>query len=1124
MKNKPLFLTLFSILLACLPLGLAAVNGHITTNTTWDVDTIVTGDLWVDENVTLTINPGVTVWFPMVDQNAYTIGDTDFIVNGRLICNGTPEQKVRFVSLETEPGIQDWAGITLAAGSTQSQSSLNNVEIYNAYRGILINGVGPQATGVKIFNGSDYGVRVQSTTSLTRFTNCQIEEINSNGMTIESGSVTFTDVSISHNGGYGLKALNPVTISATRLNIVQNGSHGLWLENTQTAGFTDCRFNSNTDNGVRIDRMSPTFNNCQINNNQQYGVYIFGNAGTPEFSNCTISSNTFGLYFNARPATVSCSNIEYNALGIGVNRTNPTINNCNITNNGSGVNDITYNFTSESDWRTTGGAVAIPQSILVPFPIHVTSMTYKKDGDNYSYSYNYTYMNYTRVIANQQNYLVNEYSRFVSGGGSHNMPEITVTGSINQAVLTRDQLKLDLYNRDHCSSPRAWATQIKYRVNYFCAIENLSGTIANLQNNWWGQITGVDSLVAQSIPGTANYEGAMVSRITNAGCNLPNIAPSIALTAPTSLEINPASTQIAWIGRDFDDDAEISLYYNSSQSTDGALIASGLSEDSVSSYTWDFANTPYGKYYIYAKIDDGTNPPVYSFAPGQVMVGPLTVKIEDCYAAAGDTIIVPVIAYNAYDDFDLNAFQITIGYTHTLLSYLDTVTPGTLIEDWTVNSNGGVTGQVSVNGYSTECLNGSGDLFLLRFVVADGATDLQNTNLTISNFQYNNGSPEPVIESGTFQVRNRYDMDGWSLYYSNNNPVPGVEITAGGFAAGSTISDADGYFNFPDFHYGEYTLDPSFTGTLPELLISPLDASMIARYALGLISFDASQVTAGNVDADGDVDIYDAALIARYCVGLLDELPAGVMKFTPQSHSFLLSPAYTARTFTGIAVGDVSGNWRHTRPDPITTNVTFNIWEDESQAYLQVFYPQQFYSLFSKIAYNQSNLAYAGYIYDGACEDLDTTVNDHEGILALAAFGTTLCQGNPGVITFMFDKTGTFGEGDLEALYLVFDESLGSPTSGDDLVNPVPTSLYQNYPNPFNPVTNISFSLASAQNVKLVIYNLKGQKVHTLVDGPMPSGIHRVPWQAEKLASGVYFARLETAEGYKKTMKMILMK
>jgi hypothetical protein len=80
-------------------------------------------------------------------------------------------------------------------------------------------------------------------------------------------------------------------------------------------------------------------------------------------------------------------------------------------------------------------------------------------------------------------------------------------------------------------------------------------------------------------------------------------------------------------------------------------------------------------------------------------------------------------------------------------------------------------------------------------------------------------------------------------------------------------------------------------------------------------------------------------------------------------------------------------------------------------------------------------------------------------------------------------------------------------------IPPKPTTLYQNYPNPFNPSTNIAFYLASPANVSLVIYDVKGSVVRTLMGGAKPAGRHAAVWDGRndggrQTASGVYYYRL----------------
>jgi len=98
--------------------------------------------------------------------------------------------------------------------------------------------------------------------------------------------------------------------------------------------------------------------------------------------------------------------------------------------------------------------------------------------------------------------------------------------------------------------------------------------------------------------------------------------------------------------------------------------------------------------------------------------------------------------------------------------------------------------------------------------------------------------------------------------------------------------------------------------------------------------------------------------------------------------------------------------------------------------------------------------------------------------------------------------------------------------------NPVPLpdkfELKQNYPNPFNPETNISFALPEASNVKIVIYNVLGQKVRTLVDQEFKAGVRTIRWDGRndigsKVASGMYIYRVVSGKNVA-TKKMTLLK
>lgn len=83
--------------------------------------------------------------------------------------------------------------------------------------------------------------------------------------------------------------------------------------------------------------------------------------------------------------------------------------------------------------------------------------------------------------------------------------------------------------------------------------------------------------------------------------------------------------------------------------------------------------------------------------------------------------------------------------------------------------------------------------------------------------------------------------------------------------------------------------------------------------------------------------------------------------------------------------------------------------------------------------------------------------------------------------------------------------------------------LAQNYPNPFNPLTNIVYDLPSNTKVKLVIYDITGRQVVTLVDGFQYAGNHKIEFNGSNLASGVYIYSITTLQGVI-SKKMLLMK
>jgi len=94
---------------------------------------------------------------------------------------------------------------------------------------------------------------------------------------------------------------------------------------------------------------------------------------------------------------------------------------------------------------------------------------------------------------------------------------------------------------------------------------------------------------------------------------------------------------------------------------------------------------------------------------------------------------------------------------------------------------------------------------------------------------------------------------------------------------------------------------------------------------------------------------------------------------------------------------------------------------------------------------------------------------------------------------------------------------------------PGPGRITSVSPNPFNPKTEISFILNAGARTRLAIYDMRGHKVATLVDGPLTADAYTFAWHGkntagQQIASGVYFARLEIGGGYVQVVKVSMIK
>ncbi|WP_337866548.1 Ig-like domain-containing protein [Ignavibacterium sp.] len=130
--------------------------------------------------------------------------------------------------------------------------------------------------------------------------------------------------------------------------------------------------------------------------------------------------------------------------------------------------------------------------------------------------------------------------------------------------------------------------------------------------------------------------------------------------------------------------------------------------------------------------------------------------------------------------------------------------------------------------------------------------------------------------------------------------------------------------------------------------------------------------------------------------------------------------------------------------------------------------------------------------------------------LRIDSYQLTYSQGNPNTGTLYFD--------DLRIVNF-------APLSVEPIDGSVPASysLSQNYPNPFNPSTRINFSLPNQASVKIIISDILGREVSTLINDNLSAGNYSLEFNASEIPSGIYFYTMIT-DNFKQSRKMLILK
>lgn len=175
---------------------------------------------------------------------------------------------------------------------------------------------------------------------------------------------------------------------------------------------------------------------------------------------------------------------------------------------------------------------------------------------------------------------------------------------------------------------------------------------------------------------------------------------------------------------------------------------------------------------------------------------------------------------------------------------------------------------------------------------------------------------------------------------------------------------------------------------------------------------------------------------------------------------------------------------------------------------------------------DESGSVFAWYIYEFNLS-LPYTMSGGEQLDFLVMVDFPVTDGGRDIVSEILNIDTSEGEYHVE---LFFDTNLYNSADNNEVSNII--RFFGNYPNPFNPTTTFSYNLAAESKVTLKIFNIKGQKIKTLIAENQTAGRHHVMWDGtddngKKVSTGIYFSQCNIKDDesdYTSVKKIILLK
>lgn len=540
-----------------------------------------------------------------------------------------------------------------------------------------------------------------------------------------------------------------------------------------------------------------------------------------------------------------------------------------------------------------------------------------------------------------------------------------------------------------------------------------------------------------------------------------------------------------------------------------------------------------------------------------------TVTVSWCDSILGGISGTRDTLYVCVDDVtgkEIEGYLLKLSFDQNILKPVSASHRGTISEGLlppTINT--AVSGQMTVVGWGTEALSGSGPLVCLVFDVIGTPGD--TTEVCIDSVLFNAGTPVANISEPCcpYHVISQCDISGQVLYCqidSTIKPVPNTTLILSGGSADIQESDRNGKFTFEDLLCGsDYWIKPNRrTDGLDSLAVNSADAFMAANILAGNIPNTNCSPKAADVDEDGILTPRDLSFIEDFAIGNPPNAlsHAGEWRFTPEACHFEPLATDESCFFQAILLGDVDTSWPGS--DAISAdydNAAFGKYSylaDVSASIGEIFKLPFLLNDNDAVSaadidlfYDPAMLRFTDVTKTALSNNFKLMINNQEGRVRIGMYAVDgqIFTGHKELITLNFEVIGQErSEGKL--LLNRYQINGGKVLQGEaQLVIGTATSeipshfdLAQNFPNPFNPTTEIRFDIPQHDvgevHVQVRIFNVLGELIRTLVDEKKSPGRYVVQWDSRDdngrlVSSGIYLYQLQAGE-YSKVKKMNLLR